>query len=224
MDMAAKKGKGAKLAAIAVLLVGVVLLGVSGYLYYQYYAVPRCPACGMLITPEIDEHFNIRDDLGNRLHACCPGCALRLLDPVRGWRNLHIETYCDYYGPKHRIVIDAKDHGAVVTVNPSTARILLGGKVVKGCVNNRIAYNSTAVEGLLREGYTKYTMSWMQVKLPEGTPVMPVDKLAPTIAKDMGIQYVPPSPAMIAGIAIVGIVILVASIVAYRKLMPKVVQ
>ncbi len=206
---------------VILIVAAVALFGITTYISYEYYGVPRCPACGMLITPEMDEHFLIYDSEGNRLHACCIGCVLRLLDPERGWDELHIETFCDYYGPDFKIIIDIKENGNVVEVTPETARILLGAKIVKSCALNRIAYNQTAVEGLLSNGYTQHTMTYQQTELPEGTPVLTVAEAAPMLANNRGIAYVSPSPLLPIGIAIAGAVILTMSIIAYKKLTPK---
>jgi len=118
-------------------------------------------------------------------------------------------------------VIDAREHGNVVTVVPDTARILLGAMVVKSCANNRIAYNDTAAQALLTHGYSQNTMTYQQHPLPEGTPIMPVPMAAPMLATKMGIAYVPPTPWLIVGFVVVGIVILAGSFAAYKKLMPK---
>ncbi|MHC1589395.1 MAG: hypothetical protein ACXQTQ_00340 [Candidatus Hecatellaceae archaeon] len=198
----------------------VIMFGVTGYLYYQYYGIPRCPACGMLITPEMDEHFKIYTEgwgKGERVHACCIGCVLRLLDPERGWDELYVETFCDYYGPDHPIRIHVWNHGKSCEVDPPTAKILLGAKITKSCASNRIAYDDEAAKKLLEVGYTKYTMEYQHCSLPEGCPVLPVCKAAPMLAEKVGIAYVPPSPIVPASFAIIGIVILLFSIVMYRR-------
>jgi hypothetical protein len=219
--MNAKKRTFGKTMLAILILAAVVVFGAAGYLSYQYYGIPRCPACGMLITSEMMEHFVITDGQGNRLYACCQGCMLRLLDPVRGWEKLHIETFCDWYGPACKIVIDAEEHGNVVTVVPQTARILLGSKVVKSCANNRIAYNDTAVQQLLTHGYSQYTMKFQQHPLPEGTPVLPVPQAANMLATNVGIAYVAPNPWLIVGVVAIGVVILAGSGMAYKRLQSK---
>jgi hypothetical protein len=150
-----------------------------------------CPACGMAITPEMDEHLVITDGEGNRLHACCIGCALRLLDPVYGWEEVHIKTFCDWYGPDHPITIDAYDYGQRVEFTPDTAQILLGAKATMACRSNRIAYDQTAVDELLKNNYhPENTMSYQRCELPEeGTyPIASPSKLAPILATTMGIK------------------------------------
>ncbi len=199
---------------------GVVLLGGASYEYYQsYVAVPKhCEACGMAIMPEMEQHLLIRDELtGQQVYACCQGCALKLADPVRGRKEYTIQTFCDYFGPERKITINVKDHGNSVTVDPVTARLLLGAKVVKSCANNRFAYNQEAVDGLLKKGFTQYTMTWQQHPLPEGTPVMEIPKATPVLANG-GITYVAPSPIMPMIIAVAGALTLGGSLLAYRKL------
>ncbi len=155
------------------------------------YQADICPACGMTITPEMDEHLVITDGEGNRLHACCIGCALRLLDPVYGWEEVHIKTFCDWYGPDHPITIDAYDYGQRVEFTPDTVKILLGAKATMACRSNRIAYDQTAVDELLKNNYhPENTMSYQRCELPEkGTyPIAPPSKLAPILASTMGIK------------------------------------
>jgi hypothetical protein len=210
----------AKMLIAGLIVVAVVMFGATGYLYYQYYGVPRCTTCGMLITSEMDEHFKIYTDgwgEGERVHACCIGCALRLLDPERGWSELYIETFCDYYGPDKPIRIHAWNHGKNCEVDPPTAKVLLGAKITKSCTSNRVAYDDEAVKNLLEVGYTEYTMKYQHVSLPEGCPVLPISKAAPMLAGKMGIAYAAPSPIIPAFFAIVGIVILVISVLMYRR-------
>jgi hypothetical protein len=144
---------------------------------------------------------------------------LRLLDPNKGYEQLHIETFCDFYGPQYKIIIDLDQHGNTTTSTPDTALILLGSKVVKSCANNRIAYNQTAANALLSQGYTEHTMHYQQNPLPEGTPTLPVANAAPMLAK-MGITYVPPSPLVPALLLVAGMMILVGSFITYKKLKP----
>jgi len=206
-----------KILFIALLITAVMIFVVAGALYFQQYSILRCEACGMNITPEMQQHIRIQDANGNRHYACCQACMLRLLDQKRGHEQLTIETFCDYYGPDYKITINAKKHGNLTTVTPDTARILLGAKVVPSCANNRIAWNQTAVEGLLGQGYTSYTMGYQQNPLPPGTPVESIDKLAVMMAQK-GISYVAPTPLMPTLLAVVGVVMIAGSFMAYRKM------
>jgi len=208
---------------VTLIVVAVVMFGVTGYFSYHFYGYERCPACGMLITPEMDEHFEIYDGDGNQVYACCIGCVFRLLDPVRGWDELHIKTFCDWYGPDYPITIDAYDHGQRVEFTPDTVKALIGAKVTGSCASNRIAYNQTAVEALLENGYhPENTMTFQHCALPEqgAFPIASPSKVAPVLAEAPGIAYVPPSPLLPISFAIIGVVVLVAAIVAYRKFMP----
>jgi hypothetical protein len=200
---------------------GVAFAGGIGYWYYRDYAPKRCEACGMEIMTASEEHFQIRDQLTEeQLYACCQGCALKLADPERGHKEFTIETYCDYFGPEKKITINVRDYGNSVTVTPTTARLLLGAKVVKSCANNRFAYNQEAVDGLLKNGFSKYTMMWQQHPLPQGTPVMEIPKATPTLAKG-GITYVEPSLILPAIVGVAGALTLGGSLLAYRKLTKK---
>ena len=201
---------------ILLLIAGVAVVGVSGYTIYRQASETRCEACGMLVTSEIKQHIDIVDGSGASHYACCQGCMLRLLDQKKGSSTLHIETYCDYYGPEYKITIDCTQNGNNTVTTPNTAVILLGGKVVASCANNRIAYNKTASDRLISDGYSAYTMSWQKNPLPQGTPVMPVAMVAKTMAQK-GISYTPPSltfPLILGGF---GILVLVVSGFTLRK-------
>jgi len=67
--------------------------------------------------------FNIVDANGTKHYACCPICALRL---IKTYGELNITSFCDYNGQSYPIIIRAKQYGSIVTVNPSTAIVLLG--------------------------------------------------------------------------------------------------
>ena len=205
-----------KIVSLLLLVAGIAVVGASSYTIYQQTSDTRCEACGMLVTSEIKQHIKIADGSGAAHYACCQGCMLRLLDPKKGSSTLHIETYCDYYGPEYKIMIDATMNGNKTITTPSTAIILLGTKVVTSCANNRIAYNKTAADRLISEGYSSYTMSWQKNPLPQGTPVMPVAMVAISMAQK-GISYTPPSmtfPIILAGI---GVLILIISSVILKK-------
>ena len=202
---------------ILLIIAGVGVVGVSGYTIYQQTSEIHCEACGMIITPEIQQHIDIVDGSGAAHYACCQGCMFRLLDQKNGYSSLHIETYCDYYGPEYKITIDCTQNGNYTVSTPNTAVILFGGKIVPSCANNRIAYNSTAADRLISEGYSAYTMSWQKNPLPEGTPVMPAAMVAPNLAQK-GISYTPPAltiPLLLGG---VGLVVLLISGLTIRNM------
>ena len=86
--------------------------------------------------------FNIVDANGTKHYACCPICALRL---IKTYGELNITSFCDYNGQSYPIIIRAKQYGSIMTVNPSTAIVLLGG----GCAKNRLVFNAAAANSLL---------------------------------------------------------------------------
>jgi len=201
-------------------VVAAAIIGSSGYLYYQYYATPRCEVCGMLITPEMERNIIMVDaDTGQRVWTCCPGCMLR---SVAAHPNVNITALDSWYGtsaPNIQIIIR---NGSVVSVTPESARILLGSKIVKSCANNRIAINQTSIDLLLANGWNPDNpLAVFKNPLPEGTPVLTVAGALPGL-KQMGISYVPPSMAFIGGIALVGVLVLVFGLVAWKKLSPPV--
>lgn len=208
------KGKYLIVGVLAV--VAVLLIATGGYFYYTYYGMPRCEACGMIITPEMDANIKMIDvNTNQKIWTCCPGCMLR---SVAAHPNVHIEALDSWYGTSApKIVIEIRD-GNVVSVTPDTARILLGSKIVKSCANNRIAINQTSVELLLKNGWNPNNpLAVFKNPLPEGTPVLTVAQALPGL-KQIGIQYVPPSAAFLASIVIIGIVVLVIGLLAWKKL------
>ncbi|MEN3006108.1 MAG: hypothetical protein ABC505_00840 [Candidatus Methanosuratincola petrocarbonis] len=197
-------------------IVAAAIIGSSAYLYFQYYATPRCEACGMLITPEMDRNIVMVDaDTGQRIWTCCAGCMLR---SIAAHPNVNITALDSWYGtsaPSIQIIIR---NGSVVSVTPDTARILLGAKIVASCANNRIAINQTSVDLLLANGWNPNNpLAVFKSPLPNGTPVVTVSGALPGLVQK-GISYVPPSMTFIGGIALVGILVLVFGLVAWKKL------
>ncbi|MCX8182421.1 MAG: hypothetical protein N3D12_04825 [Candidatus Methanomethyliaceae archaeon] len=196
--------------------VALLLIGTGGYYYYNYYGTPRCEACGMIITSEMDANIKIIDlNTNQRVWTCCPGCMLR---SVAAHPNIHIEALDSWYGTSApKIVIEIRN-GEVVSANPETARILLGSKVVKSCANNRIAINETSAALLLKNGWNPNNpLAVFKNTVPEGTPVLTVAQSLPGL-KQMGIQYVPPSAAFLGGIVVIGVLVLLMGILAWKKL------
>ncbi len=197
-------------------IVAAAIIGSSAYLYFQYYATPRCEACGMLITPEMDRNIVMVDaDTGQRIWTCCAGCMLR---SIAAHPNVNITALDSWYGtsaPTIQIIIR---NGSVVSVTPDTTRILLGAKIVASCANNRIAINQTSVDLLLANGWNPNNpLAVFKSPLPNGTPVVTVSGALPGLVQK-GISYVPPSMTFIGGIALVGILVLVFGLVAWKKL------
>lgn len=171
-----------------------------------------CETCPMEVGAAAQEHFKVFDGNGTRHWVECIGCALKLL---KTYDAVRIETYCDWYGPDYPIVADISQNGAVATVNPSTALILLGG----GCTANRVAWNQTAADALLANGYSEYTMKMMQQALPINTNVTTIPARALTFAAsttrdETGL----PSYTIPVLIAVVGIVVIVGAVLGYKKL------
>ncbi|MEM2743194.1 MAG: hypothetical protein QXF54_04265 [Candidatus Methanomethylicaceae archaeon] len=201
---------------ITFIAISIVLIGIGSYYYYIYYGVPRCPVCGMLITPEMMENFVIIDTTTNqKIYVCCPGCALRL---VAAYPNLHMEMLDSWYGKTAPKIIIEIRNGSVISVTPETARILLGGKITGSCSHNRIAINETSVNLLLKNGWNPNNpLSVYKTTLPEGTPVVTAQAALPGL-KEKGIAYVPPSPLFLGSIIIAGIIVLIIAIVTWRKI------
>jgi len=210
-----------KIVRNVLIIAAIVLFSAAGYLSYQYYGLDRCPACGMLITPDMKEHFFITDGEGNRIYVCCQACMLRILDPVKGYDQIRIETFCDWYGPEYKIIIEAKNHGNDTMVNPDTVVLLLGAMVVPGCGSTRIAYNQTAAEMLLMDGYSKYTMMHQRNQLPEGTPIVTVASAATMLSTRVGITYVAPRPWLVIAVSVIGVIVLAESSLMHKSLESK---
>jgi hypothetical protein len=109
----------------------------------------ECEACGMKVTPDDQWHFRITDGIGQVHYAECFMCALNL---IKKYDTLHIETFCDWYGPNYRITIDSTEKGKQVTINPPSAIFLRTGF----CEDNRVAYNQTAANAL-SANYSQHT-------------------------------------------------------------------
>jgi hypothetical protein len=170
-----------------------------------------CETCPMQVGADAQDHFAVYDGDGTRHWVECIGCALKLL---KTYDTVRIETYCDWYGPDYPVVAEISQNGAVTTVNPSSALILLGG----GCTANRVAYNQTAADELLANGFSEYTMMMMQNALPANTNVTTIPAKAKTFASSttQG-ETEQPSYIIPAVIGIVGGVVILVAVVAYRK-------
>ena len=192
--------------AFAVLFAFAITAGLIGQSLAQ---TQTCETCPMQVGADAQQHFAVYDGDGTRHWVECIGCALKLL---KTYDTIRIETYCDWYGPDYPVVAEISQQGAVTTVNPSTAVILVGG----GCTANRVAYNQTAADELLANGYSEYTMMMMQQALPANTNVTTIQKRALTFAATSE-EAAPQSYLLPAVIAVVGIVVIAGAIVAYKK-------
>jgi hypothetical protein len=170
----------------------------------------ECEVCGMDVTPESQARYRVTDGTGQVHYVECFMCAMQL---INDYETLHIETYCDWYGPNYPITIDTSNYGAQVTVNPSTAMFLRGGS----CVTARVAYNQTAADNLLRNGFSQYTSPEQLYALPSTTQIKLVsDAISAWYAKADATG--PPTTLMLALIFVVGVATIGGSIVAYKKL------
>lgn len=173
-----------------------------------------CDACGMEVTAEDQTKYNVVDGNGQVHYVECAMCALQL---VNKYDQLTISTYCDWYGPNYPITVQSRNFGKEVTVTPSTAMFLNGGS----CVINRIAYNQTAADQLLTNGYSNYTLSEQQYSLPAKTKVSTVADAVLAIGQSTPNQ---PSNLPVLLAAAVGVAIIIGSTGAYLKLRVKKVK
>lgn len=175
------------------------------------FTTKTCEACGMDVTAETQAKYTIVDGTGQAHYAECIMCALQL---VNRYDQLTISTYCDWYGPNYTITLQSSNFGKDVTVMPSTAMFLNGGS----CVINRAAYNQTAADQLLINGYSTYTVSEQRYSLPTDTKVSLMATAAMSYAQTIA-QPLSNLPVILAAAA--GIAIIVVSILAFKKLNQK---
>jgi len=195
------------LPAIAVVTV-ITLLGSIGIAFSQNETYP-CETCPMTVGPDALAHLKVTDGNGTTHYVECIGCALKLL---KTYDTIHIETYCDWYGPDYPITADISQHGAISNINPLTALLLVGG----GCTGNRVAYNQSAADALLANGFSQYTM--MQQPLPTNTNVTTIAKRALTFAPIDTTTETPQSPLVPILLVAVAVAVIGLSIVAYKKI------
>ena len=154
-----------------------------------------CETCGMVVTADDEMHFKITDGLNQTRKVECIMCALNL---IKFAETLHIETFCDWYGPDYKITIDSTGFGAQVTVNPDTAMYLYTGD----CENNRIAYNQIAADNL-KTGYSQYTSLLQQHEWSTTPDVIPITQaLTLYLKKDTLDAAFPTVPIAIASAAV----------------------
>ena len=165
----------------------------------------------MMVSPEAQVRYLATDETGTIHYVECFMCALNL---VNAYSQVHIVTSCDWYGPNYTITVESKNFGKEVTVNPPTAMFLNGGS----CVINRAAYNQTATEALLENGYSPYTLSDQHYALPSNTKVASVLNAALEYGQtSSGAQPIQTSTVLIA-VAAIGVIVIVAGFLAFRKL------
>ena len=173
-------------------------------------AILECEACGMDVTSESQVRYRVTDGNGEAHYVECFMCAMQL---INDYESLHIETYCDWYGPNYPITVDTSNYGAAVTVSPSTAIYLRGGS----CVTARAAYNQTAADNLLANGFSQYTSPEQLYALPSNTEVKQVTEAVETWYSQPKTTNAPAS-LMLVLVAGIGVTVIVVSILAYKKL------
>jgi hypothetical protein len=174
-------------------------------------ATHTCEACGMEVTADDELHFQITDGLGETHFVECYMCALNL---IKRYDTLHIQAFCDWYGPNYAITVDSTGYGAHVTFSPTTAMYLYAGS----CENNRAAYNQSAAEAL-ETGYSEYT-SLLQQHDWGGTPTVITlaeakvmyNPSAKIDNSETAYPFLMPALVTVGSFAIVG-----ASMIGYRK-------
>ena len=170
----------------------------------------QCEVCGMDVTAESQARYMVTDGNGNVHYVECFMCAMQL---INDYETLHIATYCDWYGPNYPITIDTSNFGQTVSVSPSTAIYLRGGS----CVTARAAYNQTAADNLLTNGFSQNTSPEQQYALPSTTQVKLVNDAISTWYAKADTTAAPTS--LMLGLAlVVGVVIIVGSVFAFKKL------
>jgi hypothetical protein len=164
----------------------------------------------MDVTAESRDRYKVTDGNGNSHYVECYMCALQLLND---YETLHIETCCDWYGPNYPITVDSTNYGQAVIVNPTTAMFLRGGS----CVTARVAYNQTAADNLLANGFSQFTSPQQQYLLPSTTAVKLVNDAINTWYFQKDATNAPTSLTLVL-IAVAGITVIAVSILAYKKL------
>jgi hypothetical protein len=173
-------------------------------------AILECEVCGMDVTPESQARYIVTDGTGKVHYVECFMCALQI---INDFETLHIATYCDWYGPNYPITIDTSNFGQTATVSPSTAIYLRGGS----CVTARAAYNQTAADNLLANGFSQNTSPEQQYALPSTTQVKLVnDAISAWYAQ--ADTTAAPTSLILALAVVVGVVIILSSIFAFKKL------
>jgi hypothetical protein len=174
--------------------------------------VQLCEACGMDATADAQVRYKVTDGNGNIHYVECFMCAINL---INDYEQIQIETCCDWYGPNYPITIDSSQYGKSVTITPSSATYLNGGS----CVINRVAYNQTAANALLANGYSQYTLTEQQYALPESAATLTVKEQAAKIAQiDSQKETQGASSTIFLIAALIGAGVIMGSIVAFKKI------
>jgi hypothetical protein len=164
----------------------------------------------MEVSADAQAKYIITDGNGVTHYAECYMCALNLINK---YDQLTITSYCDWYGPNSAVTVESSQFGKVVNVTPSTAMFLNGGS----CVINRVAYNQTAADALLANGFSMYTLPMQHYDLPATTKVNTVENAAITFAKTSQ-PSTSQTPLLLIVATVVGVVIVAAVSVAFWKM------
>jgi hypothetical protein len=164
----------------------------------------------MDVTPESQTRYILTDGAGKIHYVECFMCAMQL---INDYETLHVETFCDWYGPNYQITIDTSNFGQTVSVSPSTAIYLRGGS----CVTARAAYNQTAADNLLANGFSPYTSPEQQYALPSTTQIKLVNDAISTWYAQADTTAAPTSLIFVLFL-VVGVAVIGGSIIAYKKL------
>jgi hypothetical protein len=190
------------------IIASLLIFGIASFTSSQ--TTVQCESCGMDVTPESQSRYKVTDENGNIHLVECYMCALAL---VNDYESLHIETFCDWYGLDFPITVDSSNYGGKETVNPSTAIFLRGGS----CVTARAAYNQTAADNLLLQGFSQFTSPEQRYSLPSTTQVKLVSEAIEVWYSQPRTTYTSP-PLVLTIVAVIGVTIVISSIFAYRKL------
>src|SRR4030065_460149 len=116
----------------------VITLSLIGTAFAQTESYP-CETCQMTVGPDALDHIKVTDANGTRHYVECMGCALKLLKTSD---TIHIETYCDWYGPEYKITADISQHGETTTEPPESPSvpIALGIVAVVVVIASIVAY------------------------------------------------------------------------------------
>ena len=163
-----------------------------------------------MVTSAGQEKYVITDGNGTIHYAECFMCALQLTNK---YDLLNITTYCDWYGPNFTVTVISSQFGKEIAVSPPNALFLNGGS----CVINRVAYNQTAADSLLANGYSQYTLAAQHYALPTSTKVSNVAQAAAAFNQNSNQSSKPLPFPLILGVA-AGVSIIVLLVFAYYKI------
>ncbi len=193
------------------LIVVLFSLFFTGTVHAQAAGDKICEVCGMRVSPEAQARYLATDQTGSVHYVECFMCALNL---VKLYNQLDIISSCDWFGPDYSITVTSKNFGKDITIYPPSAMFLNGGN----CVINRAAYNQTAAEALLTNGYSQFTLSDQQYTLPSNTKVTTVLSAAMEYGKASATTDPFPTNTVLVAVAAIGVVVMVGSVLAFRKL------